>query len=208
MEFLSIGGNCADIHILGTNRVLGPVDNMKSKNGLYSISSIFKEDGLYNEFFVNGEIEQPFCGNQRDENEIWYSTNNYYVIHNNFRDKSFQESLKKRISTLYNYLNDLKYSNTKYLFYSLCEKDIDPVSKKMSNLFIKGYKILKEENILEKTLFVMVKSLDKKWYNYKCDDIYNYTSNVINIDINIENSDNYKLLIEQIKKLNLFSNIL
>lgn len=200
-EFLCIGGNCAGIHTLGEYRVKGPVDNMKSKNGLSSIRAIFENGGLNEEFFTIGEIEQPFCGNHRDENEIWFSTRNYYIIHNNFRDLSFKHSLKQRIDILYKFIKHVN-DNNKYLIYSLCEKDIDPISNTMSNLFKQGIKILEKRDILEKVFFLMVISKDRKWYNHCCNDIFKYSKNVIDLNIRIDSVEgNY------IKFLNRFNQI-
>lgn len=187
-EFLSIGGNCAVVHTLGEKRIKGPVDNMKSKNGLYSVKSIFEDGGLEKEFFEIGEIEQPFCGNHRDENEIWFSTRNYFIIHNNFRDTDFRKSLKNRIKTLYDYLESLKTSSAKFLVYSLCEKDIDPINNKMSDLFLKGVELLKKQGIFDKLIFLMITSDDRKWYHYRCDDIYNYSSKVIDMHICVKDA--------------------
>lgn len=191
-NFLSIGGNCACIHTLHDKRVCGPLDNMKSKYGLGSIQAIFNEGGLNKEFFEIGEIEQPFCGNHRDDKEIWFSTPNYYIIHNNFRDVAFRKSLKLRIKNFYEYLNSLEDNPKNYLVYSLCEKDIDPVNNKMSDSFIYGYNILKDRNLLDKVVFLMITSDDRKWYHYVCSDIYNYSKNVLEFHINIyEQESNY-----------------
>lgn len=201
-EFLSIGGNCACVHTLGEHRIKGPLDNMKSKNGLSSIKSIFEHGGLEKEFFEIGEIEQPFCGNHRDENEIWYSTNNYYIIHNNFRDELFKASLNHRITVLNNFIKNMQSSQEKYLIYSLCEKDIDPTSNKMSDLFINGIKILKEHNLLQKTIFLMIISDDRKWYHYVCDDIYNYSTKVIKMHISINQVEkNYSSFLANLKTI-------
>lgn len=201
-EFLSIGGNCASVHTLGEHRIKGPIDNMKSKNGLYSIKSIFEDGGLEKEFFEIEEIEQPFCGNHRDENEIWYSTRNYFIIHNDFRDTAFKESLKQRISNLYAFLNEIHNSDKKYLIYSLCEKDIDPVNHKMSDLFIQGIDILKKQNLFEKTIFLMITSEDRKWYHFTCGDIYNYTKRVIDMCISIKDiRANYSNFMANIKSM-------
>jgi hypothetical protein len=198
-EFLCIGGNCACVHTLGEHRIKGPLDNMKSKNGLSSIKSIFEDGGLEKEFFEIGEIEQPFCGNHRDENEIWFSTRNYYIVHNNFRDTDFRNSLKNRIKTLYDYLDSLKNSSTKFLVYSLCEKDIDPINHKMSDLFLQGIEILKEQKIFEKTVFLMITSDDRKWYHFTCDDIYKHTKKVINMHILISDIEtNYQKFLESL----------
>lgn len=201
-NFLSIGGNCACIHTLSDKRILGPLDNMKSKYGLGSIQSIFNEGGLEKEFFEIGEIEQPFCGNHRDDKEIWFSTTNYFIIHNNFRDLDFKENLRKRINTLYEFLDSLKTNPNNYLVYSLCEKDIDPVNNIMSDNFIKGIKILKEKNLLDRVIFLMITSDDRKWYHYVCPDIYNYSKNVLEFHINIsEQANNYFTLLKLLKKL-------
>lgn len=200
-NFLSIGGNCACIHTLADKRIHGPLDNMKSKYGLGSIQSIFNEGGLEKEFFEIGEIEQPFCGNHRDDKEIWFSTTNYFIIHNNFRDIDFKDNLKKRIKTLYEYIDSLKENPNNFLIYSLCEKDIDPVNNLMSDNFIKGFNILREKNLLDKVIFLMVTSDDRKWYHYVCSDIYNYSKNVLEFHINIPEQDsNYLKFYEKFKQ--------
>lgn len=202
-KFLSIGGNCAVIHTLGEKRILGPVDNMKSKNGLSSVKAIFENGGLEEEFIKIGEIEEPFCGNHRDENEIWYSTQNYFIIHNNFRDKKFQKDLKGRIKNMYDYITNMKNDTNKYLIYSLSEKDINPVTNKMSNLFIDGVKLLKKHNVFERVVFLMVTSEDRKWYHFKCSDVYNYSNNVIDMNIKINNiEENAVMFYESMDILN------
>lgn len=191
-QFLSIGGNCAGIHVLAERRIAGPVDNMKSKNGLDSVKAIFGKGGLIKEFFEVGEIEQPFMGNPNNSEEIWYSTKNYFIIHNNFRGENFKKELIKRINVFYSFLEEIKISNTKFFIYSLNEKDIDPISKKMSDKFIAGIKTLKKYEVFEKTIFLMIKSVDKKIYDYKCNDIYNYSNKIIDMDISIKHfNDNY-----------------
>ena len=201
-NFLSIGGNCACIHILSNNRILEPVDNMKSKFGLGSIKAIFENGGLYKEFFEIGEIEQPFCGNHRNEKEIWYSTSNYFIIHNDFRNPFFQNTLKARIEIMNNYIKHIQTIPNNYLLYSLCEKDIDPVNFKMSENFKSGLNILRKKKLLNKLFFLMIISDDRKWYHYTCPDIYNYSNNVLEFYIKIsEQKENYKSFINQFELL-------
>ena len=72
----------------------------------------------------------------------------------------------------------------------------------MSDNFIKGIKILKEKNLLDRVIFLMITSDDRKWYHYVCPDIYNYSKNVLEFHINIyEQANNYFTLLKLLKKL-------
>ena len=72
----------------------------------------------------------------------------------------------------------------------------------MSDLFIHGIKILKEKNLFEKTIFLMITSDDRKWYHFSCDDIYNHTDKVIDMHILISDIElNYRRFSEILSKI-------
>ena len=73
----------------------------------------------------------------------------------------------------------------------------------MSDNFIKGIKILKEKNLLDRVIFLMITSDDRKWYHYVCPDVYNYSKNILEFHINIsEQESNYIKFLKYFETLN------
>lgn len=175
IKFMCLGGCCASIYTLGEMRVPGPVDNLHSLNGLETIKVIFNKE-LENEFFSENSILERRKLDKRmidnvglDSESHWceYETlfKHYRMNHNDPTKENVQEELKKRIHTLYDFIDNIKNEKNNYLIYALCQYDFKDGKFNMEQ-FSKGIKILKENGVLDKTFFLGTRSKENTWYHF------------------------------------------
>ena len=163
-KFMQIYGNCLDLFILTKEeRINGPVDNVLTKNR-ETIKLLLTNKYLEHIKTANYiESERPisFVG----DSPVAYDTDLVRIVHNNPKTDSYIKRTKERCENLKNFLKQLKTNTNYFLIYSINNFDINRKTHTLrGNNFINNIKLLKEMNLLNKTIFIG--TIGKVWTNF------------------------------------------
>lgn len=176
---MSLGSNCTDIYAINDNiRRRGPLDNLHSKRGLATIDNVFNhklKEKLLDADYTRKELKHSTIDNDLQSGEHYcnFETEfeDYRMNHNDFEDKKVKEDLEKRITSLYDYINLVKKDKSCFFVYGLGLYDFEPKTKEFKkDQFQYGLNILKENNVLNKTIFINTKSPKGGYWNFSVQD--------------------------------------
>ena len=183
-NFIAIGGCCLSVYVLGPQRIKGPVDNVLifNKNALDLL--------LNNKYYSYIKHHTPLKTRKANivpwEPEFNYEYTDFVrIVHNNVEDSKFKPELKKRVNIFNKFYNEFKSDKNKHFIFTIPYSMVDNgklIDKKLEECII----LLKEYNILNRTIFIGSKKSDKVnwkvWYNNYLDlESLNYLSAKYNI---------------------------
>lgn len=128
LQFMSLGGCCADIPILGDLRVRGPVDNYKSLNGLKDALGLFNGD-FEKQMFEEGPIKirqrVPQWKGDCDKSFFFRTWKNYHIGYDNPHIKN---KIKERIEDFKKFVKKVKEDPECYFVWVLTKHDTQSVN--------------------------------------------------------------------------------
>lgn len=151
-NFISIGGCCLGLYILGKDRIRGPIDNILIFS--YKVVRFLIEDTyikyLTNTSYVKVKKTQP-KKNEPPVNFLFKTK--LKIIHNNFEDKQYLQEISKRMNNFKVFLNKLKKEKNKYMVFSI-PYTFTKKGKEIDSRLERLIKYLKDVKLLDKTIFV------------------------------------------------------
>lgn len=145
-KYISLGGSCIAMPLLGDLRIKGPIDNMKANMGLESCLSLFNDFEFFKSNLLQNTTIQKIMSPYSDlttEVELSkgidkiYNSKYYTVFHNIINDK-FLIELEKRYNTFKHYTNSFDH-NVKFIYFINSNdsvEEINKVLKILKNFFI------------------------------------------------------------------------
>lgn len=145
-KYISLGGSCIAMPLLGDLRIKGPIDNMKANMGLKSCLSLFNDFEFFKSNLLQNTTIQKIMSPYSDlttEVELSkgidkiYNSKYYTVFHNIINDK-FLIELEKRYNTFKHYTNSFD-QNVKFIYFINSNdsvEEINKVLKILKNFFI------------------------------------------------------------------------
>lgn len=204
LKFMSIGGNCAPIGFLGKDRIRGPVDNLAGVKGKVCFECLF-DDTFLDDFKKQPIIQDRVPGFPNDSDKA-YIYEHYTVCHNNPLEEKYQIEIKKRFDRFKDFYTSIQHSDY-YFTYSL-NTEISKRENKIQNLPLleKEIQLLKDLNVLHKTIFVGTKNVKiKNNWNFYAKEFTTVFPDVLYVeleDLNVFNPDKaLKQFKQKIEKL-------
>ncbi len=204
-QFMQLAGNCACIGYLGKNRIKGPVDNVVTL-GTGALNLLLK--GEYAKAVIDWadkSIVSARVPNFEGDSTFAYKFKYVLIVHNDPKDKKYQEELIKRYNTFLSFLKKVKANKNYYFTFNLNEIYIDRITHKLNTKELeKTLNLLKEYDLLSKVIFISTKSDNKQnWWNFYSDQLNYYIEKFSLKHITINNLDfsenTHKQFIEKMK---------
>lgn len=126
-KLLCIGSNCiaADITTSLGVREPGPVDNFSCVN-IWKSHLLFN-NGIYKILFKDGYKERESTDFEKFKyhyiDKVFSFNQGIYIVHNNFEDEQFKNSLKRRIRAFHRYYFKSKFNKHLWYVYTLNPED-------------------------------------------------------------------------------------
>lgn len=170
LKFMSLGGNCAALALLGKERIRGPVDNLAGVKNKLCFESLLNDTFLKD--FEKTPIISDRVPNFEKDSDKQYTYEHYAVCHNNPTTEKFKLEIEKR----YNNFKDFyaQISETDHYFIYCLNTEISKASHTVQNpkLLKAEIDFLKKKNILQKVIFVETKTDNKKSnWNFWAEDL-------------------------------------
>ena len=128
LQFMSLGGCCADIPILGDLRVRGPVDNYKSLNGLKDALGLFNGD-FEKQMFEEGPIKIrqriPQWKGDCDKSFFFRTWENHHIDYDN---PHIKDKIKERIEDFKKFTKKVKEDPECYFVWVLTRYDTQSIN--------------------------------------------------------------------------------
>lgn len=128
LQFMSLGGCCADMPILGDLRVRGPVDNYKSLNGLKDALGLFNGD-FEKQMFEEGPIKVrqrvPQWKGDCDKSFFFRTWENHHIDYDNPHIKN---KIKERIEDFKKFTKKVKEDLECYFVWVLTRYDTQSIN--------------------------------------------------------------------------------
>lgn len=128
LQFMSLGGCCADMPILGDLRVRGPVDNYKSLNGLKDALGLFNGD-FEKQMFEEGPIKTrqrvPQWKGDCDKSFFFRTWENHHIDYDNLHIKN---KIKERIEDFKKFTKKIKEDPECYFVWVLTRYDTQSIN--------------------------------------------------------------------------------
>lgn len=171
-KFMSIGGNCANIYLLGgQNRIKGPIDNVLIEK-VGAIQLLF-ENKYYN-YVKNKPVKltpKAPQGNDPLFSSAYFA--GMTMPHNNPKTEKYLDGLKIRLETFNQFYTELKQPKNHNFFIFVLNNRTNYYNQKMlrGTLLVDILNYLKSLNLLDKVIFIGTTedtSLKLNWsyYNY------------------------------------------
>lgn len=135
-KYISLGGSCIAMPLLGDLRIKGPIDNMKANMGFESCLSLFSDFEYFKSNLLRNtiirKIKLPYS-DLTTEVELSkgidkiYNSKYYTVIHNIINDK-FLIELEKRYNTFKHYTNSFD-PNVKFIYFINSNDSVKRINK-------------------------------------------------------------------------------
>lgn len=194
---MQIYGNCTAVHSLGRSRIKGPVDNVVTK-GVAFLRELLHGDYLayFDKHVPKITSREPsLTGDHTSE----YNYPIVVVSHNDPRTEKSKKELASRLDTFKEFKTKVLTDPDYYFIYSINQFDLNKQSHEIDlRIFEENIKYLKQEQLLDKIVFVETKNDNPKlfWnfyainvndtikkYNLKYIQMHNITGGVDNGDI-------------------------
>ncbi len=172
IKFMQLGGNCACIGYLGTERLRGPVDNVILKD--VELIKLLIENKYYT-YLINSEFKKDNrTPGWKGDSPYFYKYSHVWIAHHNPLDKKYQEHLKERISSFNIFLDKVRNSENYYFTININEFMIDKEQHTLKGDTLEDIlKYLININLKDKVIFVSTKLAKKNnTWNYYSDDAY------------------------------------
>lgn len=165
LQFMSLGGCCADMPILGDLRVRGPVDNYKSLNGLKDALGLFNGD-FEKQMFEEGplKVKSRVAQWKGDCEKSFYfrSWENHHIDYDN---PHIKDKIKERCQAFKDFIQKVKTDPDCYFVWVLTKYDTQSVKdwgKHPNDEFKAALAELGNYIPLEKLLIIGTKKMKKK----------------------------------------------
>lgn len=184
LKCMSIGNHCAGLLFLGDCRVVGPVDNLNVKNDKIGFELLF--NGKFLEQFNAKPIITNRVPQYEEDSDKIYSYSHHQVVHNSPFEEKWKVELQKRYNTFLDFYSHIQEPN--YYFILTLNSEVNRCTHKMRNvnLLQREINLLKNLNILNKTIFVSTRNDTdnfKSWWNFWADDLDKYLKGCFHIQI-------------------------
>lgn len=159
-KFMQIYGNCTAVHILGKDRIKGPVDNVITKG--IDFLEVFLH-GDYLSYIKNHTpiVSERIPANPKDH-PFLYEYPIVSILHNDPRTEKSYKNLQKRLDNFKDFKQKVLTDKNYYFIYSLNDWDVDKTTHKVFiNKFIQNLDFLKKEKLLDKIIFVETRNYER-----------------------------------------------
>lgn len=128
LQFMSLGGCCADLPILGDLRVRGPVDNYKSLIGLKNSLGLFNGD-FEKQMFEEGPIKikqrVPQWKGDSEKSFFFRTWENHHIDYDN---PHIKDKIRERIEDFKKFIEKVKEDPECYFTYVLTRYDTQSIN--------------------------------------------------------------------------------
>lgn len=167
-NFMSLGGFCLSIYILGKDRPRGPVDNILIQRP--KVIELLLENKYLSYLLKTTPKKVKKRWPEAESDYDFYFEDNLRIVHNNAQSKDYFIEVEKRVKIFNAFLKEVQKSEDKFFVFSLPYTFVDQQTHKLlGNYLEKTILYLKSKNILHKTIFIgskPKKSIKKiVWYN-------------------------------------------
>lgn len=175
-KFMSIGGYCLNLWVLGKNRIRGPIDNV------LMISAETIKLLLENKYYSYLKHHTPCKMPRKDlpERYCFQYDNLVQIYHNNVYSEKFKPELKKRVNNLNKFYKNLLTNKDYYFVFCIPHTWVDINNGELKNNELeKCILYFKQYNILDKIIFIgnrqAISIKPNMWYNtYLNTDVLDY----------------------------------
>lgn len=170
LKFMSIGGGCLALYLLGKDRLPGPIDNVLIKTDK-AVKLLL--DSQYLEYIKSNKKKKILKNHDyKDWQEIPYLYNyedNLVIIHNDPTTEKYLKNLNIRLKNFYNFYKKVKTNPEYYFIFTIPYSMIGHnTHEQINNRLEKLILLFKKYNLLDKVVFITGKApdtLERAWYN-------------------------------------------
>lgn len=161
-HFMQLWGDCSGLGYLGDIRNRGPIDNVYSV--LPQNIELLLNNEYYNYITTSTPQEYPRRPSFVGDTGRTYDYKTVKIIHNNPLTVEYQKQLLRRIEAFNEFYKQLKENKNYYFTINLNNEIVNPATNTFisEEKLLEIIKILKEYNILDKTIFVGLKQKIRK----------------------------------------------
>ena len=152
-NFMSLGGFCLSLYVLGKDRPRGPVDNVLMAKP--KTVELLIENKYLNYLLKTTPKKVKKRWPEAESAYDFYFEDNFRVVHNDAQSKEYLAEVARRVKIFNTFLNEVKKSDNKFFIFSLPYTFVDQKTHKLSTNYLeKTILYLKSKNILHKTIFI------------------------------------------------------
>ena len=155
LQFMSIGGNCLGLYILGgQDRIKGPVDNVviEKANAIKLLLDNKYFEAIKTEPCTQIPTPHPHKGEPVFSSQFDFGVT---VIHNDPKTERYLETLSARVKTFNSFLNELKNKPNYYFVFALNQRTTFYNTKTLRGTVLQDLlELFQHENLLDKVIFV------------------------------------------------------
>lgn len=171
-KFMQIYGNCLAVHILGPNRVKGPVDNVSAKNILLVKELLFGDYYSYIKAAPCKVFDRiaKFNG----DSSKGYAFPIVDIVHENPKTEKYLAGLELRMANFKAFYLNVKTSKDYFFIYSLNSNDVNRINHTfIKNNLENNIIYLKSIGLLNKIIFVGSRSGKNgySWWSFYAKDM-------------------------------------
>lgn len=127
LQFMSLGGCCADMPILGDLRVRGPVDNYKSLHGLRDALGLFNGD-FEKQMFEEGPVKvKPRKAQWKGDGEKSFYFRDWENHHIDYDNPHIKDKIKERFEAFKEFSKKVKTDPDCYFVWVLVKHDTQSI---------------------------------------------------------------------------------